>query len=35
MLSGAILGDCPTCDEIVWEDQPYECLIFNQKILCG
>lgn len=24
MPSGAILGDCPACDEFVWEDQPYE-----------
>ena len=24
MASGAILGDCPACDELVWEDQPYE-----------
>lgn len=24
MASGAILGDCPACDELVWEDQSYE-----------
>lgn len=24
MPSGEILGNCPTCDEFVWEDQRYE-----------
>lgn len=24
MPSGAILGDCPICNEFVWEDQRYE-----------
>lgn len=24
MPSGAILGDCPFCNEFVWEDQQYE-----------
>lgn len=31
MASGCILGECPVCDELVWEDE--EWIVDNDKII--